>query len=1000
MALVKQAIQLALGSVDQKYQSKFLPPGRLSVAENVYQSKTRSYRKRGGFGLTDRLTDTGTISTGKDLALSGTTPVMRTADSVYARPAATWVKRGAYIPVTPAYSPLIPNIAARPLMVVTGTQTWVFAQASDGTYHYSVFDAGVQVVAPVQVSATTALHARAVSTAGKVWLFFGPASTGTNTIKLAMFATASPATAPTVTNFAAPTGATFDAWDVLDAGANNNGIVMAICSSDGGGLNFGGGAAALFCGRLDTATGLVDGTGWVAATGVALGQPGSPMSWVRSVQSATLLHLLWRRPSNSHIFLTTVTASTLASTSADTTAQLASQKGGISAYRESATGNVVLFVSNNNTPTPGVENSTISRYSWSGAALTGLADAFHRAMSVVSDPFFVDGAPYIVALHDDGQNLQNAYYVLDASAAPGRILARALYQLGGTIWQRADRVNGNDHWDNNFLVPVVVAGHTAQLAVGSVLSGTYTLMSLTLDFAPTDLAQPTVAQDGQEIIFAGGWSMVLSGGGALADITPGMFPRGSWTATAAAGAGTLTPGTFLATVCYVLIDQQGNLQRSAYSPVQSVVIAGTDVVRFSGVPTLRMLNDSARVFIELNLSAADGEQIFLVSRRSNSTAADVIADVDIGTDPAAGSEIIYTDGGGLDHISAPPFKWAATWRRRVFLGGTDSPVAEVWPSFELASGFGPSWNETLLFRVPGGTGKDTAGCAVDYNYFAIFKEDSVWVISGDGPDPLGSGSYGSVVQQVVDAPGCSNPRSVVQTPQGCMYQARSGEIWLVTRSGTAQFISAPWDDHVGATVTSAVHSSELSFVVFYTSTSKALVWDYGSPLPEEGSLGQGYVWHLVAAPVGAAAARSTLAFLDATGVMRSYSAASYTDDTNTAILRRVKVPLLMGGIRGYARLYRLQVVGQWKAVHSLKVTVDSFAGVAAEAGSATQSWTKAVTAGPELFEARPNQGRATALDITVEDVGTDLTEGATLDGIGLEVGIKQGLPRLNTTQRM
>lgn len=1001
MALVKQALQLLLGSADQKAMSKALPPGRLSVAENVYQSKTRSYRKRGGFATTDRVTDTGAITTGKDLALSGTTPVMRTADSVYARPAATWVKRGAYVPVAPSYAPLIPNIAARSLLVVVGTQTWAFAQAGDGTYYYSVVDSGVQVVAPTQVSVTAFLHARAVSTAGKVWLFAGPTSPhGTNnTVKLFQFSTASPSTAPTSTTFANPTGVSVDGWDVIDAGAN--GIVMAIGSSDGAGINFGGGAAALFCGKLDTATGLVNGTGWVAATGVALGVFGNPVSWVRSVQSATLLHLLWRRPSNSHIFLTTVTAATLASTSADTTAQLASQKGGLAGYRESATGNIVFFISNNNTPVPGLENSTLTRVSWDGAVLSGLTDNFHRAMSVVSDPFFVDGNPYIVAMHDDTQFLQCAYYVLDASAAPGRIVARALYELGGNTWQRGDHLEGNDRWDNNWVSPVVVSGHTAQLAVGSFVSNTWTLMSLSLDFAPTDLAQPTVALDGQEIVFPGGWSMVLAGGGALSDITPGMFPRGSWTVAAAAtGAGTLTAGTYLATVCYVVIDRQGNLQHSAKSPVQSVAITGTDVIRFSSVPTLRMINNSAQVFIELYVSAAGGEQLFLVHRHVNGTTVDIMADVDIATNPAAGSEILYTDGGALDHISAPPFKWAASWRRRILLGGTDAPVAEVWPSFELAPGEGPAWNETLRFRVPGGTGKDTAGCAVDFNYFAIFKEDSVWVISGDGPDPLGSGSYGSVVQQVVDAPGCSNPRSVVQTPQGCMYQARSGEIWLITRSGTAQFISAPWDDHVAATVTGAVHCSELSFVVFFTSTSKALVWDYGNPLPEEGSLGQGYVWNLVAAPVGAAAARTMLVFLDSTGVMRSYSSSSYTDDASTAILRKIKVPVLMGGIRGYARLYRLQVVGQFKAAHSLKVTVDNFAGVAAEAGSSSQSWTKAVAAGPELFEAKPDQGRATALDLTVEDFGTDLTEGATLDGVALEVGIKPGLPRLNTTQRM
>lgn len=1005
MPLQKQPVQVVFGPVDQKTQSKLLRAGRPSEALDVVQKKTGAYSKRGGFGDTDRTTDTGTITVGADLAVANGAPVQRTADTVYARPGSTWIKRGSMRAVAPNYTPVAPDINSRSMLVEVGTQAWYFAQSIDNTYYWSVWDNGIQVQPPTQVNAGSALFARAVTTPGKVWLFAGPTVPhGTNnTIKLYMWSTTTPAAAPTVTTFASPTGLAVDGWDVLDAQANGNGIVVAVGSSDAGGIDFGGGAAALFIGRLNTANGLVDGTGWVAATGVALGVFGPPVSWVRAGQSATLLHLLWRRPSNSHIFLTTVTASTLASTSADTTAQLASQQGGLAGYRETATGNIVFFISNNTPAVPGVENSTITRASWDGAVLTGPL-SFHRAMSIVSDPFFIGATPYIVCNHDDTTFGQNAYYVIDASASPGRIVARTLYQLGGTIWQRNYRIVANDKWDNNFLAPVTVSGTNARLSIGMAV-GPYELYlaRVSFEFAPTDLAQPTVALDGHEVLFPGGWSFALSGGGALAEAMPMMFPRGSWSVVGAGAAGVGAAGVYGATVRYLIVDKQGNISRSAPSPTQTVIITAGQSIQFSNVPTLRMINDtSTQVLIEYYITAHDDTILFAVSRQDNQPSIDVATNLLIGFEPGAGSEIIDTDGGALEPVAAPPFKWSAAWRGRIMLGGTDAPQAVVWPSFELAPGIAPRWNETLQFRLPDGAGKDVAGCAVDYNYFAIFKADSVWMIGGAGPDPLGIGSYGTTLEQVVDAPGCSNPRSVVQTPVGVLYQATNGEIWLIQKGGAgARYIGEGWQSEVAtATVVGAAWAAQVQCALLFLSSSRVLVLDLDNPLPEQSAPYQQYVWRLAATPVAATVGGATLYWLDSTGVMHTYLPATYHDGTSTPILRRVKFPVNLAGVRGFVRIYRFQVVGTFVDSHSVKFTWAKFDGAAGETGApAAQTWTVAVAGGPELFERRPNAGQIAVAELTLEDVSTDLHEGASWDGLALEVGVKAGLPRVNPANK-
>lgn len=1006
--LVKQVVNVQFGNADQKTTSKAVTLGRPTVAENVFQSKTRSYRKRGGFAPIDRLTDSGSITTGADLAFDGTVPILRTADAVYARPASLWLNRGSYKPVIPSQEAVSAGRATHPLLVVVGTQNWNFVQGSDLKWYYSVTDSGVEVVAPTLVSAMAYFWGKAVSSTGAVWLFAGPPSGGGNGITLYKFLTAAPATAPTSTAFAAPTGVSVDAFDVIDAQANGNGIVAAIASVDAAGIAFGGGSFPLFFGRLNTANGLVDGTGWVGDATYTVGQFRTPSAWVKTGQSATTLHYLSRRSTNNHTMLTAVTAATLVSATADLGAPVLNGgfAGSVTGYRVAATGDIVIFATDGSA---GFDTATIVKATWNGAALTSNG-VVARARTTVGDPFLIGTTAYLVCLWSAGtaHDLQDAYYVIDTTTAPGRVVARTLYGLGSLLpSQLGDGVGSfTNVWAYSWVCPVVLSGSVASILVGSFVSNVWTLIKLSFDFAPTasTIGPPLVTQDGALVAFPGGWPMGIAGGGQMADVTPGMFPDAAfavpWTVTQQTASSTLGAGTYLCTACYAIVDAKGNVQRSVPAPVQSVTIVAGKVIRFANVPTLRTGNTgAARVFVEFYTSVADEETLFLVKRVANDPTVDVMADVDINIPVRDGSEILYTDGGAIEHISVPPFTWAAAWRGRIFVGGTDEPGAVVWPSFELTPGFGPAFNETLRFRLPDGSGKDTAGCPIDFNYFAIFKPDSVWLISGAGPDGLGNGSYGGTVQQVPDAPGCVNPRSVVQTPLGAMYQARNGEIWLITTGGSAQRIGDCWNDHKGATATAAIHSPHFSWVLFFTDSGKALVWDYGNPLPGESS-GQGYVWNLPAAAVAAATVGGDLRYLDATGVVRAYDATRYYDDTSTPILKKVKAPLTLGGLRGYQRLYRGQVVGQWVSTHSLKVTVDNFAGVAGETGSSAQNWTKAVSAGPELMEFRPTAQRATAMDVTVEDAGADLTEGASLDGFALEIGIKSGMPRLPVTSRM
>lgn len=1009
MPLQKTPVQVTFGSVEQKRGGKFLLPGRLKIAENVYQAKTKEYRKRNGFVPMDRVPDFGSIATGADLATTGDMLVMRTIDSVYVRSATqgVWERKGLLTPVTAQLTGVAPIGAERPAHCVENGRIWT-TWFSSGVLFYSVIeqDSGNEIQPPTQLTGLFGIpsnmtFAKPVAAAASVWIFIGPQTTGANTITLAKMSTGAPGGAPTVTTFANPSG-TWQAWDVLDAGGN--GVIFGYLGS----LDFadGSGTTTFSVAKLNTGTGL-PGT-WTHNSGGGTG----PAHFVRNAVGGDGFFYFACNASGNLSELK-INATTLVIAGPTTVAPTVVAKGGVVGYQEPGTNNRIYFNSTDNLALR--DDAFIDRVVWTGSVAT-VTSKWHRAASIASDPFLIGSQPYLMITHDDGKGLQGGYTIVDA--VTGSHLSRSLYQLGGNHWFVGSVPLGADKMDYGWVTTVHVASgkvYTQGQQAGSLLFGgfanAYLLDRMVFDFADTMLGPALAALNGRTIVFPGGWPMALAAeSSALQELGPAMYPRQNGTVTASGGGSGLTAGTYQVGAVYANLDRDGNVARSSPSALSAVVVAGGNNI-VAPTPTDRWTNNNFRMLIELYISNPNQvEPMFLVQRVANDPTVDSIT-ITAGQLPAAGQEILYTDGGVLDNIAPPSFRVAFAWSGpggyRVFLTGTDV-LGEVWPSKEVVPGVGPLWNETFRFSTRWGTGPVTAGGVVDGNYAALFKQDAVIVISGPGPDPSGHGGF--VPQLVADAPGCSRPRSLVSGPQGCFYQAVTGEIWLVNHGAQGLFISGGVDDYQTEPVTAAVHWQERSLVCFFTggasgTTSRVMVWDYGNPLAEEGSLGQWYVWNIPTptAPVGACIQAGALYFLTSDGQVWKETPGQYFDTiagVQTPIFRKLKVPLALGGVRGYQRYYRGQVVGQFKAAHSLKVTLDSYDGAPGEAGSTTESWTKAVASGPELFEFKPTQGKVTIVDVTMEDVGTDLTEGATFDGLGLEVGIKGGLPRVNSGSRL
>lgn len=995
--LQKQTVFVPLGDLEQKRGEKTLAPGKLVIAENVRQDKTKVYSKRDGYLRMDQLTDTGTFTTG-DLGTTGDALVVKGPDAVWLRSsdAAEWLNRGPMNQVMPSISEISPEAGRRPTHVVNGAQIWTFwGSSADRWYSVTELNTHIVIQPPTKFSTGTAggvSQMRAVVAGGSVWCFYW-ISTG-NSVLLAKFNPATPAAAPTQTTYANVTAGTMEAWDIV---GSNSGVLFACVGTP----TIAGVAAGFHVSKLDTATGLPTGAGWVT----------SGASGTYSGPAAFLTHATGN-PGGSAFFVSRVSATSAINHFDIVTATLVTTStnigtGGISLpSRASMTGTRLsngdkLIVTTDGTGT--AENAlTHKRVYVSGGAHT--ASVLRRGMYTVSSPWQRSGVTYILMGTEDGQRLQRSYQVIDAST--GTICGRTLYQRGGDIWLRAMHIAGSDRWDYGHITQSTLSGSNAIVAVNNAFTPDptgpvvqpYGVKLLTWDLSP--YLGPPVTANGQ-CFMPGGFPQSILGESTLAEPAPAAYPPFGGSSLVGAG-GSLLIGNYSTLIVYAFRDPSGNVYRSAPCPPQAIAVGVNNSRIDYTLRTLRMTNSSITCLIEIYLTGLNSTTLRLHTTVLNDTSVDTIA-ATITSVPAADAEIVYVDGGVLSNIAPPPCRWAAAWRERLFVGDTDEEGA-VWASQTFVSGFGPSWNEVLRFHIRDGSGRVYAGAAVDQNSFALFKADGIWTISGPGPDRQGRGNYQPL--RVEGAPGCTNPRSVVTTPLGVMYQgAENTGIWLLTPSRQSVYIGAGVDEHKATAVLGAVLHSYQKRIVFATAGVRNLVFDYGNPLPEEGSVGRWYTEvpsNASAWSGGQALVVQGAGLYMATDDGIEQQVEEQWNDNGQPIVQRAKfAPIQLPGILNYQRLYRGQLLAEWRGNHGLVLTVETDYG-AAKGGASETFPTKTVTAaGSPIYEFRPvTNKKPVAIAVEVTETGGHLTEGFTIEGIALEIGVKPGLRRVETNRQL
>lgn len=359
---------------------------------------------------------------------------------------------------------------------------------------------------------------------------------------------------------------------------------------------------------------------------------------------------------------------------------------------------------------------------------------------------------------------------------------------------------------------------------------------------------------------------------------------------------------------------------------------------------------------------------------------------------AALGQVAYFNGNTLENFNPPAHKVLEVNGNRVGIINAEDPT-EFWFSKEYKSGQGIGFNPLFKVAISGdGAGDLTALAGMDGRWI-LFKRSAIYVLSGDGPNDLGQGSFNQP-QAVSRTIGTINPASVIETPDGVTFQSQMGDFWLIDRGLQLVYIGGPVqsDTNIHPTiVTGAALVSDSSLVRFVLSGEEgiALEWDYFHKKWYRHKLRND-----TSNIVGCAnSALFGWCYLLETGavMVETYGSSADSKGTTTAIIPKVSFPhLQMAGIAGYQRLHSINFTLDVLGNHTLSVDAEyDFAGGLSGTGK-TIALTTATPTAQVGYNPLEGKAKSTSVRPVITVTGSPTAGTFRLTGATAIVSIKKG----------
>lgn len=551
-----------------------------------------------------------------------------------------------------------------------------------------------------------------------------------------------------------------------------------------------------------------------------------------------------------------------------------------------------------------VRTDYISKISGNTSGTVSSSQIILRDVGLISKIFAYNGAHYLVIAQQSA--LQNTYFIITTN---GTLLGKIAYTNGGGYAPQSYLTEINLVDSTTFSFTYLFKGSLATQS-GEVFTQTGVNLA-NIDFSTNFLFLNS--ELGQNLNVTGGYLWAYDGATPV-EQNFHLFPEDlGFTSTSA------TTGLFAGSYSYVgtyeWTDNQGNIHRSAPSvPLPVTLSAATTGVTLN-IPNLRLTEKSnVRFGIYRNAPSIAPTIYYRINSLTvpilSSTATDSTTITDNIQDAVlVGNELLYTTGGVVENTGGPPSNAISNFKNRLMVLDAENRNS-WWYSKQVLQGTPVEMSDAFKLFVDPRFGECSAGFPMD-DKFIVFKPNAIFYYTGNGPDATGANNDFSESTFITSTVGSSNPKSIVLTPVGLMFQSNKG-IWLLSRSLQESYIGADVEAYNGDIVTSAVLIPDTTQVRFTLDSGIALIYDYYYQIWGT------YTNH---AAVGATLFQNAYTYIKATGNILQETPGVYTDAGVPFYIKLQTSWFSLAGLQGYQRVYGVYLLARFVSPHVLNVSI-------------------------------------------------------------------------------
>ncbi len=466
--------------------------------------------------------------------------------------------------------------------------------------------------------------------------------------------------------------------------------------------------------------------------------------------------------------------------------------------------------------------------------------------------------------------------------------------------------------------------------------------------------------------------------------------------TSVTPAGEIANGIYSYIAIFQWTDANGNLHQSAPSLATPITTTGANNA-VSILVSTAFLSQKVGVSVALFRTQASGTVYFQVTDPvfvpnvqpsvSFVLFLDYFSDAHIAGNPQA---YTYPASSVLENSTPPPSMAMLAHNNRLWFVDSENQ-STIWytKSFSLGNGLSPS--AFMTQQIDPKFGNITALAEMDEK-LVTFKQNGIFVQSGDGVNDTGSGSTLSFPQIVPSVVGCDALKSVILIPNGVMFHTPNG-IYLIDRSLSVSYIGAEVQSYNSQVITSANVVPGKSQIRFLCSSGLTLVYDY--------IFSQ---WSTFTNHTGLSATNFNSLYVYATtaGAIFQESIGTYLDNaTGYSVLAQTSW-LALASVQGFQRVKRLILLGDFTngASSNHKIQIQAAYDFSTSFGTAfPYTFGAAAATGVFQYRERLPQQKCDVISLLIQETNTaDSAEYIDISNISFEAGVKKGLNKLGATK--